>query len=287
VNKIVSLEEASKKITDGDYDKKINDELLSIDDEIGHLAYSFEMMRKSINDRDMEITRLLQQKDQFINQLGHDLKHPLNPLINLIPILENSDTDQKNKEIYNVLNRNIQYMKNLVTRTIELAQLNAPSFSLHIENIDLYKEVEYVINKNELLFDEHNITIENKIKDSIFIEADKLLIEELLDNLISNAVKYSPNGGIITVDGELNNNLVIISIKDSGSGMTSDQISQVFNEFYKADPARHDFTSSGLGMSICKRIVEKHGGRIWVESEGPGKGSMFYFTLPIRKIEEK
>ncbi|GAH44071.1 unnamed protein product, partial [marine sediment metagenome] len=74
----------------------------------------------------------------------------------------------------------------------------------------------------------------------------------------------------------------------SGIGITREQIDRVFDEFYKADESRHDFDSSGLGLSICKRIVEKHGGRIWAESSGKGKGSTFYFTIPIgSKINKK
>ena len=75
-----------------------------------------------------------------------------------------------------------------------------------------------------------------------------------------------------------------ISIKDNGIGMTNDQMTQIFDEFYKADSSRHDFESSGLGLPICKRIVEKHGGKIWVESDGIGKGSTFFFT--IKKINK-
>ena len=76
-------------------------------------------------------------------------------------------------------------------------------------------------------------------------------------------------------------NFVIVSIKDNGIGLTSDQIDHIFDEFYKADESRHDIDSIGLGMTICKRIVELHGGRIWIESHGINKGSIVYFTLPL------
>jgi len=103
--------------------------------------------------------------------------------------------------------------------------------------------------------------------------------EELLTNLLNNAVKFSTDPGSIHVAVQEAEDMVTISIADTGIGMSKEQLSQVFDEFYKADPSRHDFDSSGLGMSIAKRIVEKHGGRIWAESLGPGKGSTFYFTI--------
>jgi len=112
-------------------------------------------------------------------------------------------------------------------------------------------------------------------------------MKELFDNLISNAVKYSqPDGVTITLDAQKKDDNIIVSIKDTGIGLESNQIEHVFDEFYKVDYSRHDLQSTGLGLSICKRIVEKHGGRIWVESQGKGKGSTFYFTLktPLKKM---
>jgi len=112
------------------------------------------------------------------------------------------------------------------------------------------------------------------------LQADKLRLEELFDNLIGNSIKYSPNGGNITIDAEDDGKFVVVFVKDEGTGMTSEQLEHVFEEFYKADESRHDFNSSGLGLSICKRIVEKHGGKIWAESEGKGKGTTMFFTIP-------
>ena len=96
-------------------------------------------------------------------------------------------------------------------------------------------------------------------------------------------MNYTNGSGTITIDANQNYEAITVSVKDTGIGMTTEQLSMVFNEFYKADSSRHDFESSGLGMPICKRIVERHGGRIWAESLGLGRGSTFYFTLPCLK----
>lgn len=92
-------------------------------------------------------------------------------------------------------------------------------------------------------------------------------------------------GGMITIAAERKNDDITISVTDTGIGLTEEQLAHIFEEFYKADPSRHEVGSSGLGLTICKRIIEWHGGRIWATSPGLGKGSTFYFTIPFS--EEK
>lgn len=237
-------------------------------------------LEQKVKERTAEVNNLLQQKDEFINQLSHDLRTPLTPLMNLIPLLEKTEKDPKSKELFEVLRRSINRMKNLVIKTLKLAELNAPSTILDMENINLWEEAEISIKDQQLICDEKKFTVENKIDKNIFAKVDKLRLNEVFNNLISNAVKYSPPGSTIMVDAHDDGDFVTVSIMDSGDGMTSEQIDHIFDEFYKADKSRHDLESSGLGLSICKRIVEKHGGSIWVESPGLGKGSMFYFTIP-------
>ena len=233
-----------------------------------------------VKDRTREIENLLREKDEFINQLGHDLKTPLTPLVSLLPILETTEDDPKSKEILEVFHRNVDYMKNLVTKTIELARLNSSNTVFEIQDMNLWEVADNSIQNQLLKCDEKNIAVENKIGKDVIVKADKLRLDELFNNLISNSLKYTPCDGSIIVDTNDNDKEITISITDSGIGMTTEQIEKVFNEFYKADESRHDFTSSGLGLSICKRIVEKLGGKIWVDSPGVGKGSTFYFTLP-------
>ncbi|KYK23256.1 hypothetical protein AYK21_02850 [Thermoplasmatales archaeon SG8-52-2] len=236
-----------------------------------------------VEERTAEIKHLLDQKDDFINQLGHDLKNPLGPLMNLFPILKAKNTDPKNKEIFDILDRNINYMQNLVVKTIQLASLNSPTTKLNYEDISLLDEINNVIDQNKYLFIDNDIKVKNNITEDLIITADKLRISEVFNNLINNSVKYSKESGKIVFDIKYDDNFVTVSVEDDGMGMTEKQKNRIFDEFYKADTSRHDFDSSGLGLPICKRIVEKHGGKIWVESKGIGKGSIFYFTIPINK----
>ena len=244
-------------------------------------------LEKKVQERTAEIKQLLEQKDDFINQLGHDLKTPLTPLVSLLPILEKTEEDPKSKEILEVLGRNVNYIKNLVIKTIELARLNTDSTVFDIKDLNLWEEAENAVKDQKYRWDEKGLIVENKIDENIFVKADKLRLGELFYNLINNAVKYTTYGGNITVDAFSEGDFVNVLVEDSGVGMNDEQIKHVFNEFYKADYSRHDFGSVGLGLSICKRIVEKHGGKIWVESPGQGKGSTFYFTLKIGNNNSK
>jgi signal transduction histidine kinase len=171
-------------------------------------------------------------------------------------------------------------MKNLVIKTIELAKLNSPNTEFTLVDTNLINEVNNSIEKNKIILQEYSIDITKNVDENIIIKADKLRLGELFDNLITNAIKYSKKGGNISFNAENIGDFVKVSIKDSGIGLDDKQLDHIFDEFYKVDKSRHDFDSSGLGLSICKRIVEKHGGSIWAESPGHLKGTIIYFTLP-------
>ncbi|MDG6218618.1 MAG: histidine kinase N-terminal 7TM domain-containing protein [Candidatus Thermoplasmatota archaeon] len=245
-------------------------------------------LTRKVKQRTQEIERLVKQKDDFINQLGHDLKTPLTPLMVLLPILKKNVQTEKDEELFQVVIRNIHFMKDLVNNTIELARLNTDKIEFSTESLPLLEEVDLVLKNNQILFQEHGIEVSSTIDPSLQIYGDKLLLQEVFNNLLTNAIKFTPeDGGHITISAEDTSvDEITVAVADNGIGMNEDQRSQIFDEFYKADESRHDIDSSGLGLPICKRIIEKHGGRIWAESEGIGKGSTFYFTLKKSKVKE-
>jgi len=283
-NTIQALTIAETKINDKNTElQKINTELTLAREELTILNRDLE---KKVKERTADVEKLLKQKDEFISQLGHDLKTPLTPLNILIPIVKEQEQDPKLKELLDVISNNLQYMKNLVIKTLELAQLNSENYLFGFEDINLSQQICNILKMESTYFGGKEVTIQNNIPQDIFVHADLLQIKEVFDNLISNAVKYSqPDGVKITLDAQKKDEYIVVSVKDTGNGLDSPQIEHVFDEFYKVDYSRHDLQSTGLGLSICKRIVEKHGGRIWIESEGKGKGSTFFFTLkaPMKK----
>ena len=278
---------------DIDLDIESSDELKDLADAFNQMAKDLRESRDKIEDYNKILENLLNQKDEFIGQLGHDLKNPLQPLVGLLPLLIEQEKDPKIKETLQVMNQNVEYMRNLIHNTLQLAKLRSPNITFEIEDLDLLEEVNDVIDSQGLILNDNNMDIENKIEKSIIVKADKLRLAEVFTNLISNAIKYKSEGkGKITISAiehSLKRN-VVISITDNGIGMTKDQLRKIFDEFYKANRFSNERTSSGLGLAICKRIVENLGGRIWVESPGPGKGSTFNFTLKLgdkKKYEQQ
>ena len=290
---ITKFRDTAKVYGKGNLEARIN---IDSKDELGDLASAFNQMAKDlkesrdkIQDYNQILENLLQQKDEFIGQLGHDLKNPMQPLVGLLPMLIEKEKDPKIKEALEVMNQNATYMHELIHDTLNLAKLRHSNIKFDIENLNLYDLVEKVISSQRILLNENNVEIINKISRNIYVEADKLRLAEVFNNLIANSIKYKKENekGNILIDAEVNKKDVKISFKDDGIGIKEDQIKQIFDEFYKADKFSSERKSSGLGLSICKRIIEKHGGKIWVESEGIGKGSTFYFTLKLGKGENE
>ncbi|MBC8552539.1 MAG: hybrid sensor histidine kinase/response regulator [Candidatus Brocadiales bacterium] len=240
-----------------------------------------------VDQRTEEIKQLLKQKDAFVNQLSHDLKTPLTPLIALLPMVAERTEDTESKRMLDLIMDNVNYMKNLTERTLQLAQLNSPEVLLRLERVNLVSEIGNTIESLSSVFKENGIEIVNNTTTPLNIEADRMLIKELIYNIVDNAIKYTNGAGVVTFDSFLKDDNVGISIKDTGIGMTIDQQKRMFEEFYKADDSRNDRSSTGLGLAICQRIVEKHEGSIRAESQGIGHGTAVHFTLPTRQVESQ
>jgi PAS domain S-box-containing protein len=270
----IGLQATGRDITEG---KKAEEELKNAHEKLKEFN---QLLEQKVKDRTAEVENLLKQKDAFIIQLSHDLRSPLTPLIALLPTIEEKEQDPVLKEELGVILRNVNYLSNLVEKTIELAKLSSPITRLSLESTTLLDEVNKVIEKNVHLFKANNVEIKNHIDKKTTVNIDKNMFEELFENLISNAVKYSKKGGNITIDAQGIGKWITVSVKDTGIGLDKKELIHIFEEFYKADWSRHDHNSTGLGLSICKNIVERHGGKIWAESNGKGKGTTMFFTIP-------
>ncbi len=258
--------------------KKAEDELKETNEMLLTINHTLE---DRVEKRTIEIEKLLKQKDEFIHRLSHDLKTPLTPFITLLPILHKRvDDNPENQMIFDTLNRSAKRMKQMISKTLEHAKLNALT-ELKLEKINLSSLIK---NSIETFNDNQNdktIEIINLANDKSEVIASSSHINSLISNLFSNAIKYSNEHKCnIRIDSKRGkNDDIIVSVKDNGVGLTAEQVEFIFDEFYKTDESRHDLESNGLGLSICKRIIELHHGEIWVESQGNGKGSTFYFTL--------
>ncbi len=239
-------------------------------------------LEQKVIDRTLEAKRLLLHINKFIDHLSHDLGTPITPLVTLLPFIKEGVTDAKTKELVDTCIRSAEYIKRVVKNTQEIAELNTTDFYLKRENLS--DIVDNLINKYDVVFKSCSIKVENCIGKDIFVKTEKDKLLKVFDHITSNAVNSMLTGGTLSLASSKmdrkTGSFIRVSISDSGMGLSSDQVGHIFDEFYKADESRHKLDSTGLGLSICKRIVEKHGGSIWAESPGKDKGATIHFTIP-------
>lgn len=258
--------------------KVLNGELHKAQDELNALNADLE---NKVRQRTEEIASLLRQKDEFIQQLGHDLKTPLTPLLTLLPMIRSRVDDAKIHEMLQVSMLNVNYMRDLVVKTLQLARLNSSTMLLRLEPASLSEMVREIISLHTQEFAANQISVSTEIGDDIVVRCDRMYLRELLDNVLTNSLKYMTPPGTIRLWTSVDGDMATVNVTDSGVGMTAEHLSRVFDEFYKADESRHNRDSSGLGLSICRRIVEKHGGQIRATSPGLGQGTTISFTLHV------
>lgn len=259
--------------------EEIKKKLLETEKKLNELNRELE---QRVIERTIEVNRLLLHKTKFIDNLSHDLGTPLTPLMALLPLIKEEVKDPKAKDLVDTCIRSAEYLKNLVNHTKELAELSTTELYLKKEN--LLEIVNKLQEKYDVVFRSYNINVENNIDENIYVKTEKSRIMEVLDHISSNAVNSMLDGGTLTFDAKelekKTGSFIDISISDTGVGLFGDQTSHLFDEFYKADESRHKLDSTGLGLSICKRIVELHGGRIWADGRGKGKGTIIHFIIP-------
>jgi signal transduction histidine kinase len=262
VKPIITFRDATKVIGEGNLNEEIK---INSRDELGELATAFNNMtndlkysRDKIEEYNKTLKKLLSQKDEFIGQLGHDLKNPLTPLVGLLPIISEQEQDPKLKEHLRIITSNVEYMKDLIFNTLQLAKLRSSNVKFDIQNVNLNDEINNVLDRQQSFLKENKMDVQNHINNDIYVKADKLRLGELLNNLITNAVKYkSKNNGFITLDAAKDKDFITVSVKDEGIGMTPEQLNRIFDEFYRADKSMDEMDSTGLGLSICKRLGRK------------------------------
>ncbi len=223
------------------------------------------------------------RKDDFINRASHELKTPITSLRLYIDILlkQMNKKDEKTLKIGKSIAYQADRIQELVSDLLDVSRLQTGKLSFAKEEFRLDKLVEQTVSELQGITKDQKIIL--TIKGVIKVSADKFRIYQVITNLITNAVKYSPSGTTITVTVEKQNDSALISVKDEGRGIAKDQQKKIFERLYQITSSS-SLQSSGLGMGlyISREIIRKHKGAIWVESE-EDKGSTFYFTLPLLK----
>jgi len=230
-----------------------------------------------------KLVHLNADKDRFISILGHDLRNPFGNILSLSEILIEDlgkvDIDEI-KILANHINSTAKNTYKLLEDILMWARTQQGSIPFKPQMYgfrDIYLDILETLNPNA---NAKNITINYSAPDEINIFADIDMLKTVLRNLVSNAIKFTNDGGVINTNAEENTENVTISVSDNGIGIAPDELKKLFDitEVLTTKGTAGE-TGTGLGLLLCKEFVEKHGGKIWVESEA-GKGSKFIFTIP-------
>ena len=272
--------------------KVVIDEKIMVLEMFYDISKRQQLQKDLINQRDtlkiraQELTAANKTKTEFLANMSHELRTPLNSIIGFSEILHDLTfgplNEKQLKYISNVLTSG-NHLLTLINDILDLSKVEAGKMEL------VYDEfvVSTVINEIKTLVisiaSKKNIMI-NVItyEKLITIHADGGKFKQILFNLMSNAIKFSPNGGSVTIDAKCINDMVQIAITDTGIGISKEDQKKLFQPFVQVDASTsRQFEGTGLGLALVKRFVGLHGGKVWIESE-PGKGSTFTFTIPIQ-----
>ncbi|MGM8365705.1 ATP-binding protein [Virgibacillus sp. W0181] len=269
IKPIRQLTRATRKIAAGNYHIKLNEKRR---DEIGRLANDFTKMSDSLS-------RIEEKRQEFVSNVSHEIQSPLTSIQGFSRALQEDHLAEDERQRYvSIIERESKRLSLLSKQLLTLSYLD------RIENyekvtFDLYRQLREVVTATEWHWREKEIAVVLDIP-STMIKADPKLLYQVWMNLITNAVRYTPAGGTITITMTETKSVIDVFIEDTGVGIAAEDLTQIFERFYKVDKARtRTETSTGLGLSITKKIIELHGGTIVAEST-LGQGSAFQVTLP-------
>lgn len=246
-----------------------------------------------------ELKRIDQVKSEFVSIASHELRTPLASIKNAIQLILKGKTGEINEaqnKFLTMADRNINRLTNILNSLLDLSRIESGRINMKFQNVQLKDLIELTATSMQPQADEKSINIKLDIPQSLpDVYGDPEKIEQILVNLIGNAIKFTPNGGSIQVsarpfykEGDSDHGgMVSISVKDTGPGIPKEHLEAIFEKFHQVEDSIHRATGgTGLGLAITKGLVEAHYGKIWVESE-LGKGSIFTFTLPISEGERR
>lgn len=230
-----------------------------------------------------QIMALGDLKDQIVNTVSHDLKNPLQIVMGYSAMMMEGkdmsveDMMDMSAQVY----QSAQRMYHMVTNLLDLNHLE-DGVRLELQQLVLQDMVDYILHDFTISAKQKDVTLEKDFpSEPITVDADSVRLEQVFNNLVSNAIKYTPAGGSVRVGVDVQGDHAVVQIEDDGLGIPDEALPDLFQRFYRVESTAHkEQEGSGLGLSIVKAIVERHGGEIWVDST-IGVGSVFSFSIPL------
>ncbi len=281
---IDALISANNKVTEGNLETRVK---LDTWDEFRELADAFNKQTTALSkaEKERKLRKLLDEaREQVIRNTAHELKTPLTPIILQAQMLKDrylGKLSKKQRESVELITRNMGKLNKLVQDILEISRARTGSLQLHIKEVNMLRIVKDITSLHKAKADSKGIKLNYNVPAKLSAVCDEKRISEVITNLVNNAVKFTQNGEI-GISIETKENYMLFKIKDDGIGISKENQKSLFAPFSQVSPSyKVGEKGSGLGLFICKNIIQQHGGKIWVESE-LGKGSTFYFTIPLK-----
>lgn len=254
-----------------------HDDFVAADEDIIHSIASLVAVTLENARLFEEVNALNLRKNEFIALASHELKTPLTTTKGYLQILERSEIDQVGRRFLNKALKQLERINALIAELLDISKIEAGKLSFHFEQFDMSEMILDVVETFHFSSQTHTVFV-NNIHGDYQVEADRQRMEQVVINLITNAIKYSPNAHQVHVVLKSSPEEVTVQVIDEGMGMKRDQQEKVFTRFYQVE-GTSKMTGLGLGLYLSKEIIERHGGEVGVTSE-LGKGSTFYFSIP-------
>ena len=243
-----------------------------------YIWYDYDVIIDSINKMTEELSSVETLRNDFMANVSHEIKTPLAVIQNYATLLQSDNlSEEKRLEYAKTITDASRRMNSLITNILKLSKLENQQIFPNVERYDLSEQLCECLLNFENLWEKKNITIESDIEDSVMIHADPEMMSLVWNNLFSNAMKFTPENGEVYVALKKDGDGAVVTVKDTGCGMSEEVKNHIFEKFYQGDSSRAS-AGNGLGLALVKKILDITEGRISVSSE-PDKGSEFTVTV--------
>jgi signal transduction histidine kinase len=249
------------------------------------LAIQNAQLFREIEEKSRQLEVASQHKSEFLANMSHELRTPLNAIIGFSEVLTDrmfGELNEKQEEYLKDIYASGTHLLSLINDILDLSKIEAGRMELELTEFDLPTAIDSALMLVRERAGRRSIALHTNIDNRLGqIQADERKVRQVVLNLLSNAIKFTPEGGRIEIQAAPKDGFVEVSVSDTGVGIAPEDQETVFEEFRQVGTVSKKVEGTGLGLTLCRKFVELHGGRIWVKSE-VGAGSTFTFTLPVR-----
>lgn len=283
---IKELYKATKEVECGNFNVRVN---IKTNDEIEELSHAFNNTTTALSRMDEERKQIDSAKTEFLSITSHELRSPMTPMKAQLQMLENEyfgKLTKEQKESLAIIIRNADRLDKIIADFLEISRMEAARLRFVFMETNLKETVRETVGFMKGFANEKKIELVVNMEELPIIEVDSDRVSQVLRNLINNAIKFSDENSKIEIGAVAREDHILFHVKDYGCGLTPENQIRVFEPFYQVEESSsREYGGTGLGLTICRGIVESQKGKIWVESK-LGKGCTFYFTVPLKPVKE-